>query len=196
MGDTVAGRVLRVAQESEAVVPIGAPLLEVGDPQQIEAVVDVLTTDAEAIRPGAAVTLDHAVGATPLAGQVRLVEPAAFTKVSALGVEEQRVNVVIDIIPGVGDMQLGDGYRVDAHIAVDRREGALMVPNGALFRKDDAWAVFVVDHGRARQRSVALGPRNATHAVVESGVDEGTEVIVYPPDVLRDGARVRVRAPG
>ncbi|HEX7373756.1 MAG TPA: HlyD family efflux transporter periplasmic adaptor subunit [Steroidobacteraceae bacterium] len=192
----VAGRVLRVVQESEAVVPIGAPLLEVGDPREIEAVVDVLTTDAEAIRPGAAVTLDHAAGAAPLAGQVRLVEPAAFTKVSALGVEEQRVNVVIDIVPGSRDVQLGDGYRVDAHIVVDRREGALMVPNGALFRKDDAWAVFVADHGRARQRSVTLGPRNATHAVVESGLDEGTTVVVYPPDVLRDGARVRVRAPG
>lgn len=192
----VAGRVLHVAQESEAVVPIGAPLLEVGDPRQIEAVVDVLSTDAEAIRPGAAVTLDHAAGAVPLAGQVRLVEPAAFTKVSALGVEEQRVNVVVDIVPVGADAQLGDGYRVDAHIVVDRREGALTVPNGALFRKGDTWAVFVADDGRARERNVVLGPRNATHAVVESGLGEGTVVIVYPPDVLRDGARVRVRRAG
>jgi HlyD family secretion protein len=190
----VAGRVLRVAQESEAVVPIGASLLEIGDPRQIEAVVDVLTADAEAIRPGAAVTFDHASGAPSLQGQVRIVEPAAFTKVSALGVEEQRVNVVIDVAPASAGAAIGDGYRVDAHIVVDRREGALMVPNAALFRRADSWAVFVVDGGRARQRSVTLGPRNATHAVLEDGLPEGADVIVYPPDVLRDGARVRVRS--
>lgn len=191
----VAGRVLHVPQESEAVVSIGAPLLEIGDPEQLEAIVDVLTADAQAIRPGAAVTLTHAAGAAPLSGQVRRIEPAAFTKISALGVEEQRVNVIIDILPDDRNPRLGDGYRVDARIVVDRREAALIVPNGALFRKGDTWSTYVIESGSARERAVALGPRNATHSVVESGLHDGDVVILYPPDVLRDGTRVRVRSP-
>lgn len=187
----VAGRVLRVVQESEAVVPIGAPLLEIGDPHDVEAVVDVLTTDAESIRAGAPVTLDRAPGLPPLAGRVRLVEPSAFTKVSALGVEEQRVNVVIDVLSDAAS--LGDGYRVDAHIEVDRRDHALLVPVGALFREKEGWAVFVADRGRAHKRTVTVGPRNTTFAVVEDGLAQGTTVVVYPPDVIRDKVRIRAR---
>lgn len=190
----VAGRVLRVNQESETVVPVGAPILELGDPQNLEVVVDVLTADAAAIRPGAEVELDHGGNARPLVGNVRLVEPAAFTKVSALGVEEQRVNVVIDFVAAPGEWQnLGDAHRVDAHIVVEKRSNAVMAPLGALFRRDGNWAVFVLADGRARLRGVEIGPRGGQQAVVEKGLEPGETVIVYPSDAVRDGARVRAR---
>jgi HlyD family secretion protein len=192
----VAGRVLRVLQESEATVPVGAPLVELGDPARLEAVVDVLTTDAESITAGAPVEFDLGSPAAALQGRVRLVEPAAFTKLSALGIEEQRVNVVIDLIATPAELarlRLGDGYRVDARILADRREEALLVPTGALFRHADGWAVFVVDNGRARETEVRVGARNARHAVADAGLDAGTRVIVYPADTVRDGARVTPR---
>ena len=190
----VAGKVLRVMQESETVVATGAPILELGNPADLEVVVDVLTADAVSIRPGAEVALHHADDARPLSGRVRLIEPAAFTKVSALGVEEQRLNVVIDFAsPHEQWRNLGDAYRIDARIVVAERERALIVPVGALFRRDDGWAVFVLADGRARLRSVALGPRNNTHAVAEGGLDEGDTVLVYPGDAVSDGARVKVR---
>jgi HlyD family secretion protein len=190
----VAGRVLRVIQESEAVVTSGAPILEIGDPRALEVVVDVLTADAAAIRTGADVALDHGVGEPALAGRVRLVEPAAFTKVSALGVEEQRVNVVIDFLaPTAAWGNLGDGHRVDARITVDTRDEAVLVPLSALFRHGDGWAVFTVDGGRARLRPVNTGPRNGKVAVVLSGLEPGTQVIAYPADSVSDGARIEVR---
>jgi HlyD family secretion protein len=193
----VAGQVLRVVQESEAVVPVGAPILELGDPHNLEVVVDVLTADAAAIRPGAEVELDHGGNARPLAGVVRLVEPAAFTKVSALGVEEQRVNVVIDFTAAPGDWQnLGDAHRVDARIVVEKRNDAVTVPLGALFRHDGSWAAFVLADGRARLRIVHVGPRGGLQAVVESGLEPGERVIVYPSDAVRDGGRVRARETG
>lgn len=190
----VAGRVLRVNQESEAVVPVGAPILELGDPQNLEIVVDVLTADTAAIRSGAEVELDHGGNSRPLVGSVRLVEPAAFTKVSALGVEEQRVNVVIDFVATPGEWQnLGDAHRVDARIVVEKRSDAVMVPLGALFRRDGNWAAFVLTDGRARLRSVEIGPRGGQQAVVEKGLEPGESVIVYPSDAVRDGGRVRAR---
>jgi len=190
----VAGRVLRVNQESEGVVPVGAPILELGDPQNLEIVVDVLTADTAAIRSGAEVELDHGGNARPLVGSVRLVEPAAFTKVSALGVEEQRVNVVIDFVATPGEWQnLGDAHRVDARIVVEKRSDAVMVPLGALFRRDGNWAAFVLTDGRARLRSVEIGPRGGQQAVVEKGLEPGESVIVYPSDAVRDGGRVRAR---
>jgi HlyD family secretion protein len=190
----VAGRVLRVNQESETVVPVGAPILELGDPQNLEVVVDVLTADAAAIPPGAEVELDHGGNARPLVGNVRLVEPAAFTKVSALGVEEQRVNVVIDFVAAPGEWQnLGDAHRVDARIVVEKRSNAVMAPLGALFRRDGNWAAFVLTDGRARLRGVEIGPRGGQQAVVEKGLEPGETVIVYPSDAVRDGARVRAR---
>ena len=190
----VAGRVLRVVQESEAIVAAGAPILEIGDPRALEIVVDVLTADAAAIRPGAAVELDHG-GGTPLApGRVRLVEPAAFTKISALGVEEQRVNVVIDFVaPPKAWGNLGDGHRVDARITVDTRDDAVQVPVSALFRHGDGWAVFAVSGGRARLQPVATGPRNGAVAVVLGGLDPGARVIAYPGDAVADGVQVKVR---
>ena len=193
----VAGQVLRVAQESEAVVPVGAPILELGDPHNLEVVVDVLTADAAAIRPGADVELDHGGSAKPLGARVRLVEPAAFTKVSALGVEEQRVNVVIDFVAAPEDWQnLGDAHRVDARIVVESRKDAVAVPVGALFRHEEGWAAFVLADGRARLRAVQVGPRGGQRAVVESGLEPGERVIVYPSDAVRDGARVRARETG
>ena len=190
----VAGRVLRVLQQSEAVVPVGAPLLEIGDPQALEAVVDVLTTDAESIRAGTPVEFDPGPPGEPLSGVVRTVEPSAFTKVSALGIEEQRVNVVIDLAATAQTLQrLGDGYRVDAHILVARRENALQVPVAALFHHGDGWAVFALAGRRARLTDIRIGPRNATQAIVEAGLAEGARVIVYPADAVHDGARVTPR---
>ena len=192
----VAGRVLRVVQESEAVVAAGSPILEIGDPRALEVVVDVLTADAAAIRPGTAVELDHGGGTPLLAGRVRLVEPAAFTKISALGVEEQRVNVVIDFAsPTTAWGNLGDGHRVDTRITVDTRDDAVLVPVSALFRHGDTWAVFAVAGSRARLQQVSTGPRNGAVAVVLGGLDPGAQLIAYPGDAVADGVQVRVRAP-
>lgn len=191
----VSGRVLRVVQESEATVAVGAPLVEIGDPADLEAVVDVLTTDAAGIVPGTPVRLDIGAGAAPIAGRVRLVEPAAFTKVSALGVEEQRVNVVVEIVaPHERWAALGDGFRVDARIVVERRAEATVVPVAALFRHGEAWAAFVLEGDRARLREVVPGPRSATIATIDKGLEPGERVIVFPGDRVSDGARVRVRA--
>jgi HlyD family secretion protein len=190
----VAGRVLRVVQESEAAVAVGTPLVEIGNPGDLEVVVDVLTTDTPAIRRGLPVRLDVGAGTPPLAGRVRLVEPAAFTKVSALGVEEQRVNVVIDFdAPREAWQGLGDAYRVDAHVVVEARQDAVVAPVSALFRQGERWNVFVADGGRARRVEVVPGPRNATQSVIERGLEPGAEVIVFPGDRVADGARIRVR---
>jgi HlyD family secretion protein len=190
----VAGQVLRVLQESEAVVVVGAPIIEIGDPRDLEIVVDVLTADAAVIPKGAAVELDHGGNVHPATGRVRMIEPAAFTKVSALGVEEQRVNVLIDFMSIPEDWgTIGDAHRIDAKIVVDQRADALTLPVGAAFRANDGWAVFVVAGGRAKQTPVKLGPRGGLVAVVEGGVDAGDQVIVYPSDMVKDGARVKPR---
>ncbi|PWS35881.1 efflux transporter periplasmic adaptor subunit [Falsiroseomonas bella] len=187
----VAGRVLRVLQESEAVVASGAPLLELGDPTDLEVVVDVLTTEAVGITPGAPVTIERWGGPAPLEGRVRLVEPGAFTRVSALGVEEQRVWVVIDLTgPPESWAALGDGFRVDARMTVEAVEGAVLVPVSALFRRGAGWAVFVVQDGVAHERQVALARRAARDAMVSSGLAPGETVILFPPSTLRDGGRV------
>jgi HlyD family secretion protein len=193
----VRGQVLRVVQESEATVAAGAPILEIGDPRALEVVVDVLTADAAAIRPGAAAALDHGGGAPVLAGRVRLVEPAAFTKISALGVEEQRVNVLIDFVaPPTAWGNLGDGHRVDTRITVATADDVVLVPVSALFRHGDGWAVFTVSDSRARLRPVTTGARNGMVAVVLGGLDPGTQVIAYPADAVADGVSVEARGPG
>lgn len=190
----VKGRVLRVVQESEAVVPTGAPLLEIADPRSLEAVVDVLSQDAVAIRPGMHARLEIGTGVAPLAAQVRLVEPAAFTKISALGVEEQRVNVVLDFAEPLDRIEtLGDAFRVEAHIVTSRIADALKVPVGALFRDGAGWAVFAVEDGRAVKRAIQASRRNGIEALVEQGLQAGETVVVYPSDTLRDGARVEVK---
>ena len=192
----VQGSVLRVVQESEAVVPIGAPLLEVADPRSLEAVVDVLSQDSVAIRPGMVARLEVGRGVAPLAARVRRIEPAAFTKVSALGVEEQRVNVVLDFTEALDRVQtIGDGFRVEAHIVTHRVEDAVKVPVGALFRDGEGWAAFVVANGRAAKRALRAPLRNGVEALVEQGLEPGERVVVYPSDSLRDRARVIERKP-
>jgi HlyD family secretion protein len=190
----VAGVILRVLQESEASVPSGAPLLEIGDTRDLEVVVDVLSTDAVEIRPGADVVIDHWGGTGTLSGKVRRVEPAAFTKVSTLGVEEQRVNVRIDLSsPAERWAGLGDGYQVDTHITVFSKDDAVIIPTGALFRRGETWRTFVVTNGRAEDRELTLLRRSGRLTAVASGVVEGERVIVYPGDRVSAGIRVKPR---
>jgi HlyD family secretion protein len=187
----VAGNVLRVLQESEAVVVAGTPLLELGDPADLEVVVDVLTTEAVGIKAGDPVSIERWGGPVPLQGRVRRVEPGAFTRVSALGVEEQRVWVVIDLVgPRESWASLGDGFRVDARITVEAIEDAVLVPVSALFRRGAGWAVFVVTDGVARERQVEVARRAARSAMVSGGVTPGEAVVLFPPSTLRDGSRV------
>jgi HlyD family secretion protein len=188
------GSVLRVHQESEALVPIGTPLIEVGNPVQLEVVADLLSTDAVKVQPGFPVLLTGWGGDAALRGRVRLVEPAGFTKISALGVEEQRVNVVIDFDaePG-GAPKLGDGYRVEVSIIIWERNGVLKSPTSALFRTGEAWAVFAVRDGRAARTSIQIGQRNAIEAEVLSGLSEGDQVIAHPGDTVADDVAVTAR---
>jgi HlyD family secretion protein len=190
----IAGRVFRVLQESAAVVAPGTPLLELADAADLEIVVDVLTADAVRIPPAAPVRIERWGGDAPLDGRVRLVEPSGYTKLSALGVEEQRTNVVIDLTsPPERWRTLGDGFRVDARIVVFRADDVLTVPASALFRDRDGWAAFLVEDGRARKRAIVSPRRGARAALVESGVGEGETVILYPSDAISDGVRVNVR---
>jgi HlyD family secretion protein len=193
----ITGSVLKVVQESEGVVPLGAPLIEIADPRSLEAVVDVLSEEGVAIRPGMPARIELGSGVPPLAARVRRIEPAAFTKISALGVEEQRVNVVLDFAEPLDKVQtIGDGFRVYAHIVTFRTDDALKVPVGALFRRGKDWAVFVVENDRARLRTVGLARRNGTEAQIEKGLKPGETVVVYPSDSLADGARVRLQPNG
>ncbi len=190
----VNGAVLRLFQESMAVVAAGTPLLEVGDPADLEVVVDVLSTDAVRIEHGDSVIIERWGGDEPLRGAVRLVEPAAFTKISSLGVEEQRVNVIIDILSPVEERaSLGDAYRVEAAIILWEDESVLRVPAGALFRDGEEWRVFTIKEGRAVEQPIELGHRNASEAEVLAGLAEGDRVVAYPSDRVRNGARVAPR---
>ncbi len=184
-----AGRVLRLLEQSDRVMAAGTPVLEIGDCSALEVVLDVLTQDAVRIRAGAPVLLSATGGNDTLAARVRHVEPAAFTKVSPLGVEEQRVNVVVDVEgPAAG---LGDGFRVDARIVVWEGTDLLLVPSGALVRDPEGWTVFIVHEGRARRVPVQVGERSGTAAEVRDGLREGDRVVVWPDDRIRDGVRVR-----
>jgi HlyD family secretion protein len=194
------GVVLRRLRESEATVPAGEPLLELGDPTDLEIVADYLSSDAVRIEAGSAVLIEEWGGDAPLRGVVRRVEPSGFTKISALGIEEQRVNVLIDL--DEADAQgasrsirraLGDAYRVVTRVVVHRRDDALKVPVSALVRRRDGFSVFVSEGGRARLRPIEIGPRNEIEAELISGLAEGAVVVLHPPDVLLDGGRVRSR---
>ena len=190
----VSGVVLRVMQESETVVQSGAPLLEIGDPRDLEIVTDVLSVDAVEIRPGADVAVEHWGGAGVLSARVRRIEPAAFTKISTLGVEEQRVNVLIDLLsPREQWAGLGDAYQVDTRITVFTADDVAIVPAGALLRRGDGWGVYVVDDGRAQLRAVNLVRRSGRAAAVSKGVLQGDRVIVYPSDQINPGVRVSVK---
>lgn len=190
----VDGVVLRRLRESESIVPPGEPLLEIGDPERIEIVADLLSTDAVRVPQGAPVLVEHWGGPEPLTGTVRRVEPSGFMKVSALGVEEQRVNVVIDVVD-VPEMarRLGDGYRVEIRVIVWESADVVKVPVGTLFRRGEDWAVFVVDNGIARVQPVTIGQRNDIEAEITGGVSPGQMLVLHPPDTLTDGARVTIR---
>jgi HlyD family secretion protein len=185
--------VLRLAERSERVVAPGSPITEIGDTHGIEVVVDVLSSDAARVRSGMPVRLEGWGGAAQgdALGRVRVVEPAASTRVSALGVEEQRVDVIVDVVDP--PPSLGDGYRVDAKIVVWSADGVLCVPASALVRHGEEWAAFVVESGRARLRPVRVGAMGGATVQVLEGLREGDEVIVFPSDAVRAGARVAAR---
>jgi HlyD family secretion protein len=188
----VSGRILRVFEENARVATAGTALLEIGDPTDLEVVVEVLSRDGAAIAPGAKVELDQWGGVEPLAARVRLVEPAAFTKVSALGVEEQRVNVIADLLTTPDQRRsVGDNFRVEARIIVWETSQALKVPAGALFRRGGQWAAFVLAEGRAHLRLVQVGRSSGTETQVLEGLKEGEEVILYPGARVKDGQRVK-----
>jgi HlyD family secretion protein len=187
----VAGKVLRILRNSEGVVQPGEPLLEVADLSALEIVLDVLTTDAVRIASGDDVELLRWGGDAPLHGRVRLVEPAAYTRISALGVEEQRVNVIIDIVEPVEQRpRLGDGFALDVEVVVWRRDQALVLPLSALFRDEQGWSCYVVEGGVATARRLEIGERNDFEVEVLTGVSEGDVVILHPGDRVREGTMV------
>jgi HlyD family secretion protein len=188
------GRVLRVFEENARVVSAGTALLEIGDPADLEVVVEVLSRDGAAIRPGSRIEFEQwgAADKPELLGQVRLVEPAAFTKTSALGVEEQRVNVVADLLtPPEQRTTLGDNFRVEAKIVVWETNAALKVPAGALFRHGDQWSAFVLVDARAQLRPVTIGRSSAAETQVLEGLKDGEQVILYPGSRVHAGQRVK-----
>ena len=189
------GVVLQRLRESESVVPTGEPLIEVADPDKLEIVSDMLSTDAVRISPGSPVLIEHWGGDRVLRGSVRRVEPFGFTKISALGVEEQRVNVIVDFddVKEAWDA-LGDGYRVEIAVVVWEEASVLKVPASCLFRQGEAWAVYTVDPlGIASIQHVEIGQRNGREAQVLGGIDEGDTVIMYPSDQVEDGTEVVAR---
>lgn len=187
----VDGRILKIIRESESVVEAGEPLIEIGDPARLEIVSDLLSSDAVRVAAGDAVMIERWGGGAVLKGRVRRVEPAGFTKVSALGIEEQRVNVVIDFLdPHDAWRRLGHGYRVEVRIVVWQADEVVRVPIGALFREGEDWAVFVAANGRAVLRRVTLGQRNSEFAEVRDGLAADERVVVHPSDRIVDGARV------
>jgi len=189
----VTGLVLKIIQDSEAVVQAGAPLLEIGDPLDLEVIADLLSTDAVQIKPGSLVRIDG-WGGSPIQGRVTRVDPAGFQKVSALGIEEQRVRTTIDLVdPPESWSRLGHDYRVIVHVTIWSAENVLRVPVGALFRQGEDWAVFSVKDGRARTTVVKIGHRNNRTAELLSGLSEGDRVVLHPSDRVRDGISVSER---
>jgi HlyD family secretion protein len=190
----ISGRVLRVFQESSAVVAPGTSLLELGDPTDLEVEIDVLSRDAVRIQPGAKVYLEHWGGEHTLEGRVRLVEPSAFTKISTLGVEEQRVNIIVDLVDPPQDREeLADGFRVEARIVIAEAKDVLRIPTSALFRVGDRWAVFRTENGIAREQAVEVGLQNGLEAEILEGLAAGDQVIMHPGDDVVDRTTIRPR---
>jgi HlyD family secretion protein len=191
----VDGVVLKRLRESEAVVPAGEPLVEIGDPRQLEIVADFLSADAVRIREGQEVLVERWGGDDRIRARVRRIEPSGFRKISALGVEEQRVNVIIDFVdPLEAWERLGDGYRVEVRVIIWEAEEVLKIPTSSLFRRSDDWAVFTISAGQVALRPVEIGRRNGSEAQVLSGLTEGELVVVHPSDALQDGVTVNVRS--
>ena len=189
----IKGSVLRVHTESAGVVGPSTPLLELGDLDSLEVVADLLTSDAVSVEPGDPVQLERWGGEKPLSGQVRRVEPSAFTKISALGVEEQRVLVVIDPAKGASWKGLGDGYRVEASIEVWSNSDVLKVPANATFRHGDGWAVFAIEQGKAVVKPIEIGRRTGLEVQIGNGIAKGTRVILHPSDEVEEGTSVQVQ---
>lgn len=190
----VSGSVLRVLQESESVVTSGTPLIEIGNPGELEIVVDLLSSDAVRVEPGQRVLIEAWGGGPPLNGVVRRIEPFGFTKVSALGIEEQRVNVIVDLTdPPERWQRLGHGYRVEPRIVLAAADDVLIVPRAALFREGGRWAVFVDVRGRAVLREVSLGLENSLEAEVTAGLEPGERVVLQPGQRVSPGVRLRAR---
>jgi HlyD family secretion protein len=190
----VAARILNLQHESEGAVAAGQPLLEIGNPETLEAEVEVLSTYAVKIAPGSKVLLDRWGGEGTLQGVVRVVEPGGYTKVSALGVEEQRVRVIVDFTsPREIWQRLGDGYRVEARFVLWEGQDVLQLPTSALFREGAGWAVFALKGGRAVLTPIEIGQRSGLATQVLSGIAEGTEVVTHPDDAIHDGVRVKPR---
>lgn len=190
----VAGRVLKLMHKSEGTVASGQPLLEMGDPAALEVEVDLLSADAVRIEPGTPVLFARWGGEGALAGVVKLIEPAGFTKVSALGVEEQRVRVIVAFTsPAAQWQRLGDGYRVEARFIVWEQPDVLQIPASALFREGNDWFVYAVMSGKAVKRGVQIGQRTGLSAQLISGMEAGEQVISHPDDRVRDGVRVVAR---
>jgi HlyD family secretion protein len=186
------GTALRIPERSGRIVQAGETLLEIGDPAALEIIVDVLTTDAVRIRPGMPATLEGWGGSTAIPARVRIIEPSAFTHTSALGVDEQRVNVILDLEER--PESLGDGYRVEASILIWAAENVLTVPSSALFRTGSGWQLFVMEDGRAQLRDVVIGERSGVTAQITQGLSEGELVLEFPSDEIRDGIRVEAAA--
>lgn len=190
----ISGRILKLQHECEGVVTRGQALLEIGDTRSLEIETDVLSVDAVKIKPGMPVLYERWGGETPLTGQVRSVEPVGFTKISALGVEEQRVLIISDITSDPEQWQtLGDGYRVESRFILWEEPNVLQIPASALFRSGDQWAIFVVQDNKARRHLVKVGQRNGLSAQILSGLTEGAAVITHPNNTIEDGVRVRQR---
>jgi HlyD family secretion protein len=190
----ITGRVLRVLQESAAVVTPGTSLVELGDPLDLEVEIDVLSRDAVRIDPNDLVYLEHWGGGRPLKGRVRVIEPSGFTKISTLGVEEQRVYVIVDLVdPPEERRSLGDGFRVEARIVIDEAKNALKIPTSALFRVGEQSAVFQVVDGVVREKIVQVGRQNGLEAEVLEGLVEGDQIVLHPSDQIDEGVEVRPR---
>ncbi|RYD29455.1 MAG: HlyD family efflux transporter periplasmic adaptor subunit, partial [Verrucomicrobiaceae bacterium] len=187
----VDGFVLNVYEESERPVTPGLPIMEVGNLQDLEAEIELLSSDAVGIAPGAEVSIEQWGGGTPLRGKVSVVEPGGFTKVSSLGVEEQRVKVRVDFLdPVPAGHTFGDRYRVEARIVTWKEDDVLQIPTGALYRKGNQWMTFIEDRGVARETKVTVGKNNGVSAQILDGLEAGATVILHPPDKVQDGAGV------
>jgi multidrug efflux pump subunit AcrA (membrane-fusion protein) len=187
----ITGRVLQVIEKNERVVAAGTPIIEIGNPGPVEIVIDILSSQATQVRPGTDVLIENENGAPPIKARVRVVEPQAITKVSALGVEERRVNIIADVMSK--DARYGDNFRVDTHIIVWQGKNILSVPSSALFRNGEVWNVFVVQLGMAHRREVQIGRQSSTQTEIVGGIDEGETVILHPPNELTENSFVNIQ---